>query len=192
MKTDFRQPPRKKPRVLVACSGVFRCRLLDPLYARRGDRRRVVGHTLRDEWELRNAAVTVGLNYLLDAGFRNQTVVTAWYIGLIDNSGFSALSAADTMSSHAGWSEFTDYDEAARQAWTIANAAASGSLATSTAASFTISATGSVRGMFLTSSSTKSGTTGTLWATATESSGRSVVDNQSLEVFYTNTFTPVS
>lgn len=189
---DFRQPPRQKPTILVACSGVFRCRLFDPVYARRGDRRRVIGKQLRDEWELRNAAVTVGLNYLLDAGFRNQTVVTAWYIGLINNSGFSALSAADTMSSHAGWTEFTDYDEATRQAWTIANAAASGSLATSTAATFTISATGSVRGMFLTSSNTKSGTTGTLWATATEGSGRSVVDDQSLQVFYTNTFTPVS
>lgn len=189
---DFRTPPRKRPKILVACSGVFHNLLYDLRYARRGDRRRVVGRRLVDEWGVKNAAVTVGLNYLLDAGFRNQTVITAWHIGLINNSGFSALSSSDTMGSHAGWSEFTDYDEATRQAWTIANAASSGSLASSTATSFTISANGTVRGMFLTSSSTKSGTTGTLWATATESSGRAVTDNQSLEVFYTNTFTPVS
>lgn len=189
---DFRTPPRKRPQVIVACSGVFGCKLYDPVFARRGDRRRVVGRRLADEWAVRNAAVTVGLNYLLDAGFRNQTVITAWYIGLIDNSGFTALSSSDTMSSHAGWSEFTGFSNVTRPAWTIANAAASGSLASSSATSFTINANGTVRGMFLTSDSTISGTTGTLWATATESSGRAVTNGQSLEVFYTNTFTPVS
>lgn len=192
MKVDFRQPPRRKPGTILTMSGVFTCRLLDPVFARRGSRRRVIGHTLRDEWAFHNAAVTAGLNYLLDAGFRAQTAVTTWYIGLIDNTGFSALAAADTMASHAGWSEFTSYSQTARPSWTISNAAASGSLASSSATSFTISADGTIRGMFLTSLSTKSGATGTLWATATESAGRAVANLQTLEVFYTNTFTPVS
>lgn len=194
MKIDFRQPPRRdrKPGILVAVSGVFQCRLLDPVFARRGSRRRVVGHTLRDEWAYHNAATTAGLNYLLDAAFRAQTAVTTWYIGLIDNAGFTALAAADTMSSHAGWAEFTSYSETTRQAWTIANAAASGSLTSSATTTFTISADGTLRGLFLASSGTKSGTTGTLWATATEANTRDVTNGQSLEVLYTNTFTPVS
>lgn len=192
MRIDFRRPPRKRPQLLVAVRGVFDCRLLDPVYARRGDRRRVVRRRVADEWQVRNAAVTVGLNYLLDAGFRNQTAVATWYIGLIDNTSFTALAAGDTMASHSGWAEFDDYDETTRPAWTIANAAASGSLASSSATEFTINASGTVRGMFLTSNNVISGTTGTLWATATESSGRAVADGQTLQAFYTNTFTPVS
>lgn len=191
MNANFLKPP-KKPTVLLAVSGVFTCRLLDPVYARRGSRRRVVGRALRDEWAFHNAATTAGLNYLLDAAFRAQTAVTTWYVGLIDNTGFTALAAADTMASHGGWSEFTSYSQTARPSWTISNAAASGSLSSSSATSFTISADGTIRGMFLTSSSTKSGATGTLWATATEASGRAVANGQTLEVFYTNTFTPVS
>lgn len=192
MTIDFRRPPRCKPTILTAISGVFACRLLDPVYARRGDRRRVVGRTVRDEWEWRNAATTAGLNYLLDAGFRNQTAVATWYVGLIDNTSFTAIAAADTMSSHSGWAEFDDYDETTRPAWTIANAAASGSLASSSVTQFTINASGTARGMFLASNSTIGGTTGTLWATAVESSGRAVASGQTLQAFYTNTFTPVS
>lgn len=56
-----------------------------------------------------NGLTTIGFNYLLDAPFRNYsggaTLWPYWYIGLISNSGYSALAVGDTMSSHSGWTE---------------------------------------------------------------------------------------
>lgn len=131
-----------------------------------------------------NGIVTVGKNSLFDVYFRAQTQLTAWYFGLIDDTGTPSLSAADTMSSHAGWTEFTDYDEATRVQWSP-DAAASGSITNGTASTFNINATGDLYGMFLASNSTKGGTTGTLWATAAYSSSKSVVDTDQVKLIYT-------
>lgn len=131
-----------------------------------------------------NGIVDVGLNHLLDVGFRNQTQTATWYMGLINNSGFSALAAADTMSSHAGWTEFTTYSESVRSTWTPA-AAASRSIQNTTAVEFTITGTGTIKGVFLTTVDTKGGTTGTLWATASFASTVSVVNGDVLKVTYT-------
>lgn len=164
--------------------GVFHCSLHDP---RIRDRRK----RCLDRWEVRNAGTTAGFNYLLDAGFRAQTPITAWYIGLINNSGYSAVAAGDTASSHAGWTEFTDYSGSNRLAWSP-SAASGGQLVSGSSASFTLTASGNIRGIFIISSQAKSATTGTLWATAVESSGRAVSNGQVLQVYYTNTLTAVS
>jgi hypothetical protein len=114
-----------------------------------------------------NGSTTVGKNYLLDAAFRNSGTTANWYIGLIDAASYSALAAADTMSSHGGWVEFEDYTESVRQTWTK-SAASSGQITASAASAFTIGAVSSgteVKGAFVTSVSTKGGTTGILWAT---------------------------
>lgn len=131
-----------------------------------------------------NGIVDVGLNKLLDVGFRNQTQIATWYMGLVNNSGFSAYANGDTMSSHAGWTEFASYDESNRPTWSP-GAASGRAISNGTAVTFTISATGTIRGIFLTSDNTISGTTGTLWATASFASTVSVVDNDVLKVTYT-------
>jgi hypothetical protein len=136
-----------------------------------------------------NGAATVGLNLMLNVMFRGTTASTAWYVGLIDDSGFTATASGDTMSSHAGWSESTAYSNSTRVQWSP-GAAASGSLTNSSAMAFTINATATVRGIFVCDVSTKSTTTGNLWATATESSGRAVSSGQQLQVYYTVTLTP--
>lgn len=136
------------------------------------------------QYAMPNGIVDEGLNSLLDVYFHNQAQIATWYIGLVDNSGFSAFANADTMGSHAGWAESTAYDEATREEW-VEDAAASRSISNSTPAEFTINATATLKGIFVTSNSTKGGTTGTLWATAAFSSNVGVVDNDILRITYT-------
>lgn len=130
-----------------------------------------------------NGIVTVGKNALFDIMFRAQTQLTAWFFGLIDNASYSALSDADTMSSHAGWIECTSYDESTRPQWSP-DAASAGAITNSTAVTFNISATKTLKGMFIASNSTKGGSTGTLWATALFSADKSVVDNDQIKLTY--------
>ena len=107
-----------------------------------------------------NGITTPGINALLDGDLDLDDLK----IGLIDNASFSALSAADTMASHAGWIENTDYDEAARPDWGAA-AATSGIKQNTTSVVFTFNAAVTIKGLFLTTNATKGGATGTLWST---------------------------
>jgi hypothetical protein len=134
----------------------------------------------------KNGVTTEGLNKILDVMFHATAAITTWYVGLIDNAGYSAVAAADVMTSHAGWAEFTNFDEAARIAWTE-GAAATGSITNATALTFTISDTGAVRGVFVCSDATMSGTSGVLWATALFSGSVSVQDNDQFKITYTVT-----
>lgn len=140
-----------------------------------------------NEYEFKNGVTDEGINKLLDVMFHGVAAIATWYIGLIDDYGYSALAAADTMSSHAGWAECTEYDEAARQEW-VEDAASGLSITNTTLATFTINATTTLKGMFLSSGSAKSGTTGTLWCTGLFASGDvSVVDDDVIKVKYTVT-----
>lgn len=139
--------------------------------------------------EFPNGNTTVGLTYLLNAGLHATTQSTAWYIGLIDNTSFTALSAADTMASHAGWIELQDYDEAARVAW-AENLASGGAITNTTTSDFTINATVDIKGIFVVDVSTKGGTTGTLYATGAFGSLQSLVATNVLKITYTSTLTP--
>lgn len=133
-----------------------------------------------------NGITNAGKNDILDVYFSDgtQTAGAGWYIGLIDNSGFSALAAADTMSSHAGWNEFTTYSESTRVAWGPGTPA-SQSITNASAATFNINGSGTVYGIFVVTNSTKSGTTGTLWATAAFSATVPVSNGDQLKVTYT-------
>jgi len=140
-----------------------------------------------------NGATTQGLNHALDVTFRAQSATAVWYVGIINNSAFSAVAAADTAASHAGWTEWTGYDESVRQTWSPA-AASAGSVANSSAMTFTNNSGSSVtiRGVAVWSVSTKGSSTGILWATAIESSGRTLSNTQAFQVIYQVDFTPTS
>ncbi len=172
-------------RAAVGQQGAFGLRAFAP--ARKSGTREKLWETV-----FPNAATYEGLNLLQGVMFKGTTPITTWYFGLIAASPTPTLATLDTMASHTGWTESVIYDEATRQAW-VPGTPASGAMATLTAASLTVSTGGgTVRGAFLTSNSAKSGTTGTLWATALEASNRTVVAAQVLQIYYTNTFTPVS
>lgn len=134
--------------------------------------------------EFYNDIVTEGKNSLLDIMFRAQTQISNWYIGLIDNSGFSALAATDVMASHPGWVEFTNYSQANRVAWVMI-AAASGSITNTTSITFDITGSGVLYGGFVTSNNTKGGTTGKLWATAAFNTTKPVTNGDQIKLTYT-------
>ena len=139
---------------------------------------------LKGKYDVPNGIVDVGLNHILETEFRSGAQITTWYIGLIDNSPSPTLAAADTMGSHAGWAESTAYDEATRPTWSP-GAAASRQITNGTTVDFTMNATATIKGIFITSNNTKGGTTGTLWSTAAFGSTVSVADNDVLKVTYT-------
>lgn len=140
---------------------------------------RVIG-----EYDVPNGIVDVGLNHILDAEFHSGSQITTWYVGLVDNAGFSAFANGDTMSSHAGWAESVAYSNANRPQWTC-GAASSRQISNSTTVDFTINATATIKGLFITSDNTKSGTSGTLWSTAAFGSTVSVASGDTLKVTYT-------
>lgn len=135
---------------------------------------------------IENLVTTEGKNHLLSVAFKSGTQITSWFVGLISGSS-PTLAAADTMASHAGWTEFQDYGEAARQALTLGTVSG-GSVDNSAAkATFTINATGTVGGAFVVSNSTKGGTTGTLYGEAAFGTARSVAASDTIDVTATLT-----
>lgn len=132
----------------------------------------------------KNLVVTVGKNDLLDKYFAGSAYTAAWYIGLVDGATTPTYNAADTMSSHAGWTESTAYSNSTRVApsWSSASA---GSKSTS-ATGFNINATATIAGCFMTTGSAKSGTTGILYSAGDFTGGsKSVSSGDTLNVTYT-------
>jgi hypothetical protein len=139
-------------------------------------------------WSLRlpNGITDVGIHYLLEVGFRSDAgspvaQEAPWYAGLIDNAGFTGLDPSDTMASHTGWSEAQDYDESVRQTLAFAAAAAR---AISDDVSFTMNATKTIEGIFVTTNNVKGGTTGTLWSTAQFSTAPALISGNVLTANY--------
>jgi len=130
-----------------------------------------------------NLVVTTGLNALLDNTFRASGYTAAWSVGL---KGTGTVAAGDTMASHAGWSEITAYSESTRQTLTLAAASAGSATNSASKAVFNVNGSATVDGYFVTTSSTKSGTTGTLYNAVTFSGGsRSVSSGDILSVTVT-------
>ena len=144
------------------------------------------------KWEAKskNLVVNVGLQDMNAKYFTGSAYTAAWYIGLYGAGASNTPAAADTMSSHAGWTEVVPYSNATRPACTFGTpTTANPSVATNSAspASFTINATATVGGAFLISNSTKSGTTGILFSASDFAApgDRSVASGDTLNVTYT-------
>ena len=145
---------------------------------------------LKWEAESKNLVVNVGLQDMNAKYFTGSAYTAAWYIGLYGAGASNTPAASDTMSSHAGWTENTGYSNATRPACTFATpTTANPSVATNSAspASFTINATSTVGGAFLTSNNTVGGSTGTLFSAADFGApgDRSVASSDILNVTYT-------
>lgn len=130
------------------------------------------------KWEERitNIVVNVGLNDLLDKYFKGSTYTASFFVGLTD--GTPTTAAADTMASHAGWAEVTAYTEGVRQTLTLGTVASQSVDNSASKAVFSINTNATtVGGAFVTTDSTKSGTTGTLYGVGAFSGGDKSVDN---------------
>lgn len=134
-----------------------------------------------------NGITNAGKDALLDIMFHADTQVATWYIGLIDNAGFTALADSDTHDVHAGWVENTDYDEATREAYVEAAASSQSITNSASVAEFTMNASVTLKGMFMASLSTKGSTSAaaTLWSTGAFSSNLSVISGDLVRVTYT-------
>ena len=137
-----------------------------------------------------NLVVNVGLQDMNAKYFSGSSYTAAWYIGLYGAGASNTPAAGDTMASHAGWAEDVNYSEATRPACTFGTATtADPSVITNSAApaAFSINASTTIGGAFLTSNNAKSGTTGILFSASDFSSpgDRSVVSGDSINVTYT-------
>jgi hypothetical protein len=136
-----------------------------------------------------NLVVNVGLQDMNTKYFSGSAYTAAWYIGLYGAAASNTPAAADTMSSHAGWTEVIAYSQATRVAATFGTATTADPSVISNSASpatFTINGTTTVGGAFLTTGSAKSGTTGTLFSASDFAApgDRSVVSADTLTVTY--------
>ena len=142
------------------------------------------------KWEesTHNLVVNEGLQDMNTKYFKGSSYTAAFYMGLVTGPGSgTSYAATDTLASHAGWTEYTDYS-GARKSMTFGSATSADPsvIATSSAVSFTISgAGGTVAGAFVCTVS--SGSSGVLFSEADfQSPGdRVVVSGDTLNVTYT-------
>lgn len=138
---------------------------------------------LLTSFSIENGVTNEGKNFALDCLFNGATQSGTWYIGLIDNTNFSALNATDTMASHPTWTEFTGYSQGTRVNW--GQAAASAQTVTNGApATFDFTSGGTIQGIFITNVGTKGATTGKLWSTGSFTSTVPVASSDQLKITY--------
>ena len=155
-------------------------------------------------YEFPNGITNEGKDQILNTQFDAATQIATWYLGLIDNASFTALAAADTYDeinqAGNGWDEFSDYTDpgngdsaTTRPVWNP-DAAASQTITNGTVVVFDITATGTIKGLFLAGGGTAPENKGdhaagsTLWATALFDSGDVAVQNgDQLKATYTVT-----
>ena len=143
-----------------------------------------------------NLLTTVGKNFLLDTALAGSAYTAAVYMGLISSASYSAVVAADTMASHAGWLEAgsanapTFSGTRLTVAWSAASA---GTKATSGTLTFTFTGSGTVEGAFLVlgtgASSAIANTSGTLYAEGVLGTPQPVISGNTLTLTYSSTLT---
>jgi hypothetical protein len=142
------------------------------------------------KWEVAqpNLVVNEGLAFMNDSFFSGVGYDAGWYLGLISGTA-PTIAAADTLASHAGWTEVpvTSGYTGSRKALTFlaSTEADPAVITTASSAQFAILDTYVVSGAFLCTVAT--GTSGVLFsASEFEAPGdRSVVSGDTLNVTYT-------
>lgn len=148
------------------------------------------------ETEHHNLVVNVGLQDMNAKYFTGVSYTALWYLGLWGAAASNNPAAGDTMASHAGWTEFTNYTAASRPvaAFGTPTAANPSVILNTGGTAFVISgAGGTVGGAFLTTDSTKGGTSGILFSGSdfTSPGDRAVVAGDVITVTYTFNLTAV-
>lgn len=143
---------------------------------------------LKWEDQFHNLVVNEGLQDLNNKYFKGTTYTAAWYLGLVAGPGSSTTYAAgDTLATHAGWTEFTNY-AGNRKAVTFGSPTLADPSVIDNVASpsqFSISGGGgTVAGAFLTS--VASGTSGILFSEGDFTGGDKIVaSGDTVNVTYT-------
>jgi hypothetical protein len=164
---------------------------------------RDVDGNIKWEEEFPNLVVAIGKQLMLDTLLRGSAyTVVGPYLGLISGTG-NTFAAADTMTSHAGWSEFINYTvggSAVRGTAVFAASTSSGTtpsnITTSSASAITYTITGAggtVGGCFLVTgagaSSAQSNTSGTLYSAGAFGTAKITTVGDTVSVTYSTTAT---
>jgi hypothetical protein len=147
----------------------------------------------RERWRdfIDNVVTDLGANLILDQFFAGSGyTVVGPFMGLISSVSWSAVAAANTMSSHAGWTEAGVTNaptySGTRKTCVFASAA-SRTKALSAALAFAITGTGTVQGAFIVTGSgavsTIDSTAGTLLSAGAFAEGpKAVANSQEIDV----------
>jgi len=130
---------------------------------------------------IKNLVVNTGLDDSLDKYFKGSSYTAAHYCGLAD--GTPTFAAGDTMASHAGWTEVTDYSEGVRQTITWGSVSSQSVDNSASKATFSINNSVTIGGAFLSTDSTKGGSSGTLYGGGAFTNGnRSLASGDTLNI----------
>jgi hypothetical protein len=140
------------------------------------------------KWEdsTHNLVVNEGLKDLNDKYFSGSAYTATWYLGLVNASPSPVYDPTDTLASHTGWAETTDYSGNRKAVTFGAATLADPSVITNTAvpSQFSMTGTVTVAGAFLASVDT--GSSGILFSVSSfQAPGdRNVVNGDTLSVTY--------
>ena len=159
---------------------------------------------LKWEEEFENQVNQVGKILMLTALLQTTTTLVGPYLGLVSGSG-NTFSPTDTMTSHAGWTEFVNYTvggSAVRGTAVFAtptgnnNTTPGSNIVTASAAAITYTITGAggtVGGCFLVTgsgaSATQSNTSGTLYSSGAFGTAKITTAGDTVSVTYSTTAT---
>lgn len=121
-----------------------------------------------------NTVMTAGKTDIVDKYLKGSAYTAAWYMIL---KGAGTIAAADTLASHAGWTESTPFS-GNRPAITWGTTTTGSN--TATAVSYSINATATVAGAGICTVNT--GTSGVLYSMSDFAASRSVVSGDTLNV----------
>jgi hypothetical protein len=138
-----------------------------------------------------NLVMNGGIANMNGVYFALGTQSSTWYLGLVTGPGSGTTYAdADTLASHAGWTENTDYTGNRKSVTFGAATTANPSVITNSASpsTFAITGTTTIAGAFLTNVAT--GTSGVLFSAGDFTGGdKSVASGDTLNVTYTFSLT---
>lgn len=140
-----------------------------------------------DKWEEHNIVTDEGLNYILDSALSGASANTVHYVGLFKNN-YTPI-AGNVMATFPGAGVAneanSEYNEASRPTWTEAGVSAKTITNSASPATFTFNTSVTIYGAFLSSSSTKAGTSGNLISAAKFSASRAMLNLDQLNITYT-------
>lgn len=127
-----------------------------------------------------NLITNAGLDDYLDKYWRGSSYTAQHYMGLIDGT-TPTIAAGDTMASHSGWTEFTEYDVTSGDRpdlTAVLGTVSSQSLTTSSALAYLVNTnTLDCNGAFIATSAAVGASGGTLVAAGTFTQGNKSVDD---------------
>ena len=142
-------------------------------------------------YQTKNLITTEGLNDVLTQYFKGSAYTAGWYVGIVRSDSFGTFAAADTAAKIVTavpgvgdnqWRESTAYTQGTRPALVLGSASMGSIDNGASLATFSINATLTLNGGFLSSSSTKGGTSGKLFGEALAVPPQNLVNTNILTV----------